>query len=77
MFRRNQPLVIPHEEHHFVFSPDIAPALKVKSGSTVRFETSPAPAERLLAAQEAGHLGGETPEHEAIGVDDHPLAGDL
>ncbi len=58
MFRRNQPLVIPHEEHHFVFSPDIAPALKVKSGSTVRFDTSPAPAERLLAAQEAGGTDG-------------------
>lgn len=54
MFRRNQPLVIPHEEHHFVFSPDIAPALKVKSGSTVRFDTSPAPPERLFAAQETG-----------------------
>ena len=31
----------------------------------------------VLAAQDAGDLGGEAAEHEALGVDDVPLAGDL
>ena len=31
----------------------------------------------VLAAQHAGDLGGHAPEHEAVGVDDVPLAGDL
>ncbi|HEX5166437.1 MAG TPA: acetamidase/formamidase family protein [Thermomicrobiales bacterium] len=37
-------------QHAFEFRPDIAPALRVRSGETVRFETSPEPAERLFAA---------------------------
>jgi amidase len=38
------------KQHAFEFRPDIAPALRVRSGETVRFETSPEPAERLFAA---------------------------
>jgi amidase len=38
------------KQHSFEFRPDIAPALRVRSGETVRFETSPEPAERLFAA---------------------------
>lgn len=34
----------------FAFSPDSEPVLRVKPGETVKFETSPAPSERLLAA---------------------------
>jgi amidase len=34
----------------FAFRPDAAPALRVQPGETIRFETSPAPAERLFAA---------------------------
>lgn len=38
------------ERHTFEFRPDAAPALRVKPGEVVRFETSPDPAERLFAA---------------------------
>ena len=31
----------------------------------------------VLAAQDAGHLGGQAAEHQALGVDDVPVAGDL
>ncbi|HEU5430114.1 MAG TPA: acetamidase/formamidase family protein, partial [Thermomicrobiales bacterium] len=38
------------EQTAFAFRPDAEPALRVRPGDTVRFETSPAPAERLFAA---------------------------
>lgn len=58
MFRRQQQHTIPHTAHQFAFQRDIPPVLRVKPGATVRFETSPEPAERLFAAQEqGGNLG--------------------
>lgn len=39
-------------QHAFEFRPDIEPALRVRPGDVVRFETSPEPAERLFAAGE-------------------------
>ncbi|HMM42345.1 MAG TPA: hypothetical protein PKA95_10620, partial [Thermomicrobiales bacterium] len=44
------------ERYTFEFRPDVEPVLRVKPGEVVRFETSPAPAERLFAAG-AGWLG--------------------
>ena len=38
------------ERHTFEFRPDAEPALRVRPGEVVRFETSPLPAERLFAA---------------------------
>lgn len=38
------------ERYTFEFRPDVEPVLRVKPGEVVRFETSPAPAERLFAA---------------------------
>jgi amidase len=40
------------DKHTFSFRPDTAPVLRVRPGEVVRFETSPAPAERLFAAGE-------------------------
>lgn len=42
--------VIPASHTTFAFRPDAAPVLRVRPGATVRFETSPAPIERLFAA---------------------------
>lgn len=44
--------VVSAEQHTFSFRPDARPVLRVKPGEVVRFETSPAPAERLFAAGE-------------------------
>jgi amidase len=44
--------VIAAHHHTFSFRPDAAPVLRVRPGEVVRFETSPAPAERLFAAGE-------------------------
>ena len=41
---------IPANHTAFAFRPDAPPVLHIHPGETVRFETSPAPAERLLAA---------------------------
>ena len=41
---------IPADRTAFAFRPDAPPVLRVQPGETVRFETSPAPAERLFAA---------------------------
>jgi amidase len=41
---------LPASQHAFSFRPDAAPALRVQPGDTVRFETTPEPAERLFAA---------------------------
>lgn len=41
---------ISSEKHAFAFRPDTPPVLRVRSGETVRFETSPEPAEKLFAA---------------------------
>jgi amidase len=38
------------DRHTFSFRPDATPVLRVQPGEVVRFETSPAPAERLFAA---------------------------
>lgn len=38
------------ERHTFEFRADVEPVLRVRPGETVRMETSPQPAERLLAA---------------------------
>ena len=38
------------EHHAFEFRPDVEPVLRVRPGDTVRFETTPVPAERLFAA---------------------------
>ena len=38
------------EHHAFEFRADAEPVLRVRPGDTVRFETTPAPAERLFAA---------------------------
>jgi amidase len=38
------------DKHAFAFRPDTAPVLRVQPGEVVRFETSPAPAERLFQA---------------------------
>lgn len=45
------------KHHSFEFRADIPPVLRVRSGETVRFETSPEPAERLFAA------GNDWPRH--------------
>ena len=43
---------IPASQTTFAFRPDAEPVLRVRPGDTVRFETSPAPIERLFAAGE-------------------------
>jgi amidase len=42
--------VIRADRTRFAFHPDAEPVLRVQPGETVRFETSPAPVERLFAA---------------------------
>ena len=41
------------DQNAFVFRPDAPPVLRVRPDETVRFETSPAPVERLFAAGES------------------------
>lgn len=47
--------VVPADRHAFEFRADARPALRVQPGATVRFETTPEPAEHLLAAGERWH----------------------
>ncbi|MDQ4043887.1 MAG: acetamidase/formamidase family protein [Chloroflexota bacterium] len=47
--------VVPAEKHAFEFQADAKPILRVRSGETVRFETTPEPAERLFAAGDRWH----------------------
>ena len=42
--------VLSSDQIAFTFRPDVPPALRVRPGETVRFETSTAPVERLFAA---------------------------
>jgi amidase len=42
--------VVDASQTTFAFRPDAEPVLRIRPGETVRFETSPAPAERLFAA---------------------------
>src|SRR5215217_1105094 len=42
--------IVPATQTTFAFRPDAEPVLRVRPGEVVRFETSPEPVERLLAA---------------------------
>jgi amidase len=45
--------VVTANQTTFAFRPDAAPVLRIRPGEIVRFETSPAPVERLFAAGDA------------------------